>query len=81
MKLLKNTWYAAAWSRDVGSGFVTRDLLGEPVLLYRKHDGSPVAMIDRCPHRFAPLSMGKRVATASSAVITACNSIAAARAR
>lgn len=61
MKLLRNTWYAAAWSRDVGVDFSTRELLGEPMLLYRKHDGAPVAMIDRCPHRFAPLSMGKRV--------------------
>jgi phenylpropionate dioxygenase-like ring-hydroxylating dioxygenase large terminal subunit len=61
MKLLRNTWYAAAWSRDIGVELSTRDLLGEPMLFYRKHDGSPVAMIDRCPHRFAPLSMGKRV--------------------
>ncbi|GJH37821.1 aromatic ring-hydroxylating dioxygenase subunit alpha [Paraburkholderia azotifigens] len=61
MKLLRNTWYAAAWSRDVGADLSTRELLGEPMLLYRKRDGAPVAMIDRCPHRFAPLSMGKRV--------------------
>ncbi|SAL45599.1 vanillate monooxygenase [Caballeronia cordobensis] len=61
MKLLRNIWYAAAWSHEIDESFATRELLGEPMLLYRKHDGTPVAMIDRCPHRFAPLSMGKRV--------------------
>ena len=30
------------------------------MLLYRKQDGTPVAMQDRCPHRFAPLHLGKR---------------------
>jgi vanillate O-demethylase monooxygenase subunit len=34
-------------------------LLGEPVVLYRKRDGSAVALEDRCPHRFAPLSLGR----------------------
>ena len=30
------------------------------MLIYRKQDGTPVAMHDRCPHRFVPLHMGKR---------------------
>jgi vanillate O-demethylase monooxygenase subunit len=29
------------------------------VALYRKHDGSVVALEDRCPHRRAPLSLGR----------------------
>ena len=59
---LENVWYMAAWSHEVGRDLLRRRLLGEPVLLLRKEDGQPVAMIDRCPHRFAPLSKGQRQA-------------------
>jgi phenylpropionate dioxygenase-like ring-hydroxylating dioxygenase large terminal subunit len=34
-------------------------LLGEPVVLYRRSDGTPVALEDRCCHRRAPLSRGR----------------------
>jgi vanillate O-demethylase monooxygenase subunit len=34
-------------------------LLGEPVVMYRREDGTPVALEDRCCHRRAPLSKGK----------------------
>lgn len=61
MPYLKNAWYAAAWSNTVERQLQTRTLLDEPILLYRKEDGAPVAMLDRCPHRFAPLHMGKLV--------------------
>jgi phenylpropionate dioxygenase-like ring-hydroxylating dioxygenase large terminal subunit len=61
VKLLKNIWYVAAWSTEIGQQFVSRTLLGDPLLLYRKGDGTPVVLLDRCPHRFAPLSMGRRV--------------------
>jgi vanillate O-demethylase monooxygenase subunit len=27
-------------------------------MLYRKENGDPIAMLDRCPHRFVPLSLG-----------------------
>ena len=33
--------------------------LNEPVVMYRKTDGTPVAFEDRCCHRRAPLSRGK----------------------
>ena len=36
-----------------------RTFLGEPVVLYRKQGGTPVALEDRCCHRQLPLSMGK----------------------
>ncbi len=29
--------------------------------MFRRSDGTPAAILDRCPHRFVPLSMGKRV--------------------
>lgn len=62
MKFLHNTWYVAALATEVGAlTLFTRKLLDISVLMYRKADGTPVAMQDRCPHRFAPLHLGKRV--------------------
>ncbi|KPL67151.1 hypothetical protein SZ64_02980 [Erythrobacter sp. SG61-1L] len=57
---LQNAWYMAGWSDEIGHELLRRQLLGEYVLLFRKADGTPAAMVDRCPHRFAPLSMGTR---------------------
>jgi vanillate O-demethylase monooxygenase subunit len=36
-------------------------ILGEPIVLFRAEDGTPVAFEDRCPHRHLPLSMGRLV--------------------
>lgn len=59
---LLNGWYVAALSREVPSeGMFHRQLLDTSVLMYRKADGTPVALHDRCAHRFVPLHMGKRV--------------------
>lgn len=59
---MKNAWYVAALSTEVGEdALFHRKLLDTSVLIYRKKDGTPVAMQDRCPHRFLPLHMGKRV--------------------
>lgn len=57
---IRNAWYMAAWSHEVGEALLRRRLLGDPVLLFRKTDGVVAAMVDRCPHRYAPLSMGTR---------------------
>ncbi len=58
---LMNTWYIAALSTEVDEETLfSRQLLDTSVLMYRKEDGTAVAMHDRCPHRFVPLSMGKR---------------------
>jgi phenylpropionate dioxygenase-like ring-hydroxylating dioxygenase large terminal subunit len=56
---LRNAWYCAAWSDELGDGGVTgRTILKEPVVFYRQANGEVVALEDRCAHRFAPLSMG-----------------------
>lgn len=55
---LTNCWYVAAWSRDVGRELKAETLLGERIVLFRRADGSPVALEDACPHRKLPLSMG-----------------------
>jgi phenylpropionate dioxygenase-like ring-hydroxylating dioxygenase large terminal subunit len=54
-----NTWYAAMWADDLEPGALERRVICEiPVVMYRDLDGNPVALRDRCPHRFAPLSEG-----------------------
>jgi vanillate monooxygenase len=56
---LRNSWYVAAWDREITRQPLARTFLGEPVVLYRKEDGAVVALEDRCCHRQLPLSMGK----------------------
>jgi phenylpropionate dioxygenase-like ring-hydroxylating dioxygenase large terminal subunit len=59
---LHNAWYVAAWSDDLADDqLLARTILKEPVVLYRTADGRVAALEDRCPHRFAPLHMGKIV--------------------
>lgn len=58
---LMRQWYVAALASEVGADdLLHRKLLGTSVVLYRDEAGAPVALHDRCPHRFAPLSMGKK---------------------
>ncbi len=60
MPYLKNTWYAAAHAHEVTAGVLFhRRLLGDLVLMFRDQAERAVALADRCPHRFAPLHMGK----------------------
>ncbi|WP_033923923.1 aromatic ring-hydroxylating dioxygenase subunit alpha [Sphingomonas sp. 35-24ZXX] len=59
MGYLRNTWYAAGFSGQLGDKPIVRTMLDEPVVLYRTEDGTAVAMSDRCPHRSAPLHQGQ----------------------
>ncbi len=62
MQYLRNVWYPAAWATELADGqLVARRLLDEPIVLFRNPSGEVVALADRCPHRFAPLSRGKLV--------------------
>lgn len=57
---IRNLWYVAAWSHELtAEAPIGRVIIDEPVALYRKRDGSVVALEDRCPHRHAPLSLGR----------------------
>ncbi len=56
---LRNCWYVAARDNEVGRTPFARTLLGERVMLYRRADGAPVALEDRCCHRNLPLSHGR----------------------
>jgi len=55
---VRNQWYVIAWARDVGPEPYSRTVCNEPILIYRRQDGSIAAMRDACPHRLLPLSMG-----------------------
>lgn len=58
-KFPRNQWYVAAHSDEVVRHQLSRWLLDEPVCLFRKSDGTPVALVDRCIHRQMPLSKGR----------------------
>lgn len=57
---LNNVWYMAGWSGELGTSGLVREIADRPVYLYRLENGEPAAVVNRCPHRFAPLSMGTR---------------------
>ena len=60
MSYLRNAWTVAAWAHELDGGkLLARTLLDEPLVFFRNAQGQPQALLDRCPHRFAPLSMGK----------------------
>lgn len=57
---LKNCWYVAAWAHEIGADTIlARRILGEPIVLFRLENGGLTALVDRCPHRLAPLSKGR----------------------
>ncbi|NOW45153.1 vanillate O-demethylase monooxygenase subunit [Novosphingobium sp. SG751A] len=60
----KNGWYVAAFCHEVGEELLSRWILNQPVVLYRKADGTAVAVQGRCPHRHFPLGASKRVGDA-----------------
>lgn len=61
MSFLYNQWYMIGWSDELDDGaMIARTVLNMPVVVFRGLDGQGLyAMEDRCPHRFAPLSLGK----------------------
>jgi phenylpropionate dioxygenase-like ring-hydroxylating dioxygenase large terminal subunit len=59
MSFVHNRWYVAGLASALARGkMAERTLLGEMVLLFRASNGEAKAISGRCPHRFAPLSMG-----------------------
>ena len=61
MPYLRDTWYVGSWGDEITAGrLLPRTILEIPVLFFRREsDGAVVAMCDRCPHRFAPLHLGR----------------------
>ena len=42
----KNVWYMAGWSDELGEQLLPRCLFDQPIMLYRKADGSVAALAD-----------------------------------
>lgn len=59
---LRNCWYVLAQESELTTdNVIARRILNEPVILYQTAQGAPVVLLDRCPHRLAPLSAGRRI--------------------
>ena len=58
---LPQSWFILCASRELGRKPLARMLQGTPLVLFRNEAGRPAALMDRCPHRNVPLSMGKVV--------------------
>lgn len=61
MSFVRNAWYMVAWATDITKVPVSRQVLGEPVVLFRTPGGVCAALHDVCPHRAVPLSLGKLI--------------------
>jgi phenylpropionate dioxygenase-like ring-hydroxylating dioxygenase large terminal subunit len=59
MTFLKNAWYPAAWNEKLAEDPLAIRILDDPIVLFRESTGKVCALYDACPHRFAPLSLGK----------------------
>jgi phenylpropionate dioxygenase-like ring-hydroxylating dioxygenase large terminal subunit len=51
-------WYVACGSRELRGEPLACTILGTPLVLFRGPDREPSALLDRCAHRNAPLSLG-----------------------
>ncbi|HEX2385528.1 MAG TPA: aromatic ring-hydroxylating dioxygenase subunit alpha [Candidatus Binatia bacterium] len=51
-------WYVACASGELGEKPLARTILNTPLVLFRGLDNKPAALLDRCAHRNAPLSLG-----------------------
>jgi vanillate monooxygenase len=59
--IIKNTWYVACTPDEIAEKPLGRRICGEAMVLYRDGEGKVAALEDFCPHRGAPLSLGKVV--------------------
>jgi phenylpropionate dioxygenase-like ring-hydroxylating dioxygenase large terminal subunit len=60
---LKNAWYCAGWAHELTMAkddLQVRRIADEDILLYRQPDATVVALEDRCCHRQAALSCGRK---------------------
>ncbi len=55
----KNAWYVACMPDEIDGKPLGRTVCGERVVFFRGPDGAVAALEDWCPHRGAPLSLGR----------------------
>jgi vanillate monooxygenase len=58
---MRNCWQVIAFATEIREAPLARTVLDEKIVLFRIESGEAVALADRCPHRFAPLSIGRVV--------------------
>jgi vanillate O-demethylase monooxygenase subunit len=58
---LRNAWYVACTAGEINDKPLGRMICGEAMVLYRGADQQVTALEDFCPHRGAPLSLGRVV--------------------
>ena len=56
---VRNAWYVACTPDEIAAGPLGRTICGQRVVVFRAEDGVVAALEDFCPHRGAPLSLGK----------------------
>jgi vanillate O-demethylase monooxygenase subunit len=56
---VKNAWYVACTPNEIDDKPLGRRICNEPIVFYRGEEGRAVALEDFCPHRGAPLSLGR----------------------
>jgi vanillate O-demethylase monooxygenase subunit len=56
---LKNTWYVACQASEITYKPLGRKVCNEDMVFYKNADNKVVAVQDFCPHRGAPLSLGR----------------------
>src|ERR1700722_13321110 len=58
---VRNCWYVAGWDYEVPQDTLfQRTIIEESILLYRTSSGKVVALDNKCCHRHAPLSAGRK---------------------
>lgn len=55
---LASYWYVVCAASDLGKRPLAVTLLGTPLVVFRGAGGRVAALLDRCPHRNVPLSLG-----------------------
>ena len=56
---LNNAWYVACMPAEIDDKPLGRTVCKQPIVFYRGGDGVVAALQDFCPHRGAPLSLGR----------------------
>ncbi|MGB0630002.1 MAG: Rieske 2Fe-2S domain-containing protein [Alphaproteobacteria bacterium] len=56
---IHNAWYAVCWCHELEDRPAAKRVLGKDLAVYRTQSGVAAAVEDCCPHRFAPMSLGR----------------------
>jgi phenylpropionate dioxygenase-like ring-hydroxylating dioxygenase large terminal subunit len=56
---LEKAWFIACMSRELRHKPIARTIQGVPLVLFRDQAGVAGTLLDRCPHRNVPLSLGE----------------------